>query len=320
MQAEPGRPDRPRPLNRALRPRRLVSLGSILIDLVLRIPALPPRGGDVLASHAFIAVGGGFNVVSTAIRLGLPTAYGGLHGVGPFGDRVRDALSGEGAAVLQPATDGADTGYTVALVDAAAERTFVTAPGAEARLDEDDLAKLSYRPDDAIYVSGYDLAYPESGPALARHIGVLPPEPMLVLDPGPLGANVPAARLDAVLSRVQVLSLNAREAGELGGVAALRIRLPPTAVLIVRDGPRGASVLVPGEPLVQVEAPAVKAIDFSGAGDVHVGATLAGLGQGLEWVAAVELANRAAAYSVTHPGPGPGPTREELREFSSGAR
>lgn len=35
---------------RPSRPRRLVFAGEAIVDVVLRVPALPPRGGDMLAT------------------------------------------------------------------------------------------------------------------------------------------------------------------------------------------------------------------------------------------------------------------------------
>ena len=37
----------------------------------------------------------------------------------------------------------------------------------------------------------------------------------------------------------------------------------------------------------------------------------------MTWPDAVRLANRAAAYAVSRPGPAAGPTDEELREFGA---
>ena len=52
--------------------RRLVFAGEAIVDVVMRVPALPRRGGDVLATSAEILAGGGFNVMAAAARQGLP--------------------------------------------------------------------------------------------------------------------------------------------------------------------------------------------------------------------------------------------------------
>ena len=114
-----------------MKPRRLVFAGQAIVDIVLRVPALPERGGDMIATSAEITTGGGFNVMAAAARQGLPVLYAGGHGTGPWGDLVRAALGAEGITILRPADPGRDTGFDVALVEPDGERTFATHPGAE---------------------------------------------------------------------------------------------------------------------------------------------------------------------------------------------
>ncbi len=299
-------------------PRRLVSHGSILVDLALEVPHLPVRGGDVLARQGSISVGGGFNLLSAAARLGLPGVYAGQHGTGPFGDRVRAALAAEGLALLQPTDPALDTGYCVVLVEPDGERTFVTVTGAEARVDPGLLRDVAYREGDVVFVSGYDLAYPDAGDAIAVHAGDLPPAVLLVFDPGPLAAEIAPQRLAPVLGRVDLVSLNAREAELLGGVERMLRACHPSATLILRTGGSGASILRAGAPPVSVAAVASRVIDSTGAGDVHLGATLAGLARGLTLAESVLLANRAAACAVSTAGPAAGPTTAQLEEFGAG--
>jgi hypothetical protein len=88
---------------------RLVFAGEAIVDLLMWVPALPERGGDMLADAAAIEVGGGFNVMAAAVRQGLPVVYAGGHGTGPWGDKVRAALAAEGIRFSARPTD-ADTG------------------------------------------------------------------------------------------------------------------------------------------------------------------------------------------------------------------
>ena len=113
---------------------------------MLDVPALPERGGDVLARGTELTPGGGFNVMAAAARQGLPVGYAGAHGTGPFGDLARAGLAAEGIEVLQPPRPDADTGFVVSMVDDGGERTFVTSPGAEATLTAADLAARGRRP------------------------------------------------------------------------------------------------------------------------------------------------------------------------------
>jgi sugar/nucleoside kinase (ribokinase family) len=297
--------------------RRLVSHGSIPVDLAIELPHLPERGGDVLAERSGRSAGGGFNVLSAAVRLGLRAVYAGPHGRGPFGDVVRAALAAEGIACLQPPNPNLDTGYCVVLLEGG-ERTFVTVAGADAVVNSEALHAVSYREGDAVYVSGYDLAYPDAGVAVAEHVAGLPAGTLLVFDPGPLAAEIPTTRLAPLLERADLVSLNAREASLLGGAKVLLGRLRPSAAVILRAGAEGATILRAGVASLPVPAAATRVIDSTGAGDVHVGALLAGLARGLALPKATLLANRAAAYAVAQRGPAGGPTEKQLKEFGAG--
>jgi len=288
--------------------RRLLGLGSIVVDLVLLVDHLPDPGGDVLARSSATAVGGGLNALVAAAQAGLPAGYAGGHGTGPFGDLVRAALAAHDLPALLPPTPGEDNGFCVVLVDATGERTFATTVGAEGRLTADQLTGVRPEPTDSVYVSGYDLAYPH-GPVLADWVAGLPAGTLVVLDPGPLVAEVEPALLDAVLARASWLSLNDREARLATGAAdpaaaagALLGRAPGLAGVVVRLGAQGALVAGPAVGADAVTVPGVpvdRVVDTNGAGDAHLGTFVAALARGLAPVDAVAAANAAAARLVS---------------------
>jgi sugar/nucleoside kinase (ribokinase family) len=306
-----------------------VFAGEAIVDVVLRVPALPPRGGDMLATSSEITAGGGFNVMSAAARHGLPVLYAGGHGTGPWGDVIRSALAAEGIAVLRPADSGRDTGFDVALVEADAERTFVTHLGAETVRGPGGWNGVPAGPGDAVYVSGYGLVAPDSGSVLGAWAAALPFGVLLFFDPGPLAAQIPAAVLGPVLARCDWLSCNEREATVLAGAGAVVASDPGETVrrlldrggaggVLVRVGAAGCYVGVRSTGVVElVPAPVVTAVDTTGAGDAHAGVFLAALADGLSPVDAAARANAAAAYAVTRHGPATAPTRAELDAWLS---
>ena len=231
---------------------------------MLRVPALPERGGDVIATSTEITTGGGFNVMAAAARQGLPVLYAGGHGTGPWGDLVRATLAAEGIEVLRPPDPGRDTGFDVALVEPDGERTFATHLGAETLESWPDIPMT---PGDVVYLSGYGLP----------RISPLPSAAQVFVDPGPLVAQIPADLLDPVLARCDWLSCNQREAGLLSGSAdpseAARLLLERTdhASIMVRTGASGCVLAVRGEEMTRVPAPVVEVVDTTGAGDAHAG-------------------------------------------------
>ena len=237
---------------------RLLHLGNVVVDVVLDVPALPERGGDMLASSSRLTAGGGFNVMVAAARQGLPVRYGGAYGSGPLATLARAALADAGIEVGQQPTAGLDTGFVISLVEADGERTFITSPGAEATMTAESLARLRTTDEDAVYLSGYGLMYPANQRALLGWLAGPGRRAVVFFDPGPLAASIPAAALARVMHRADWLTCNAREAAALTGrpdpAEALNAltRREPTAAGPAGAGPsgreRGGGAAWPGWP------------------------------------------------------------------------
>ncbi|HUL26489.1 MAG TPA: PfkB family carbohydrate kinase [Streptosporangiaceae bacterium] len=300
---------------------RLLHLGNVVVDVVLAVPALPERGGDVLAGRAETAAGGGFNVLAAAARQGLRTAYAGAHGTGPFATLARAALASEGVDVIQPAKAGLDTGFVLTLVEASGERTFVTSRGAEATLTAADLDRVNPAARDAVYLSGYSLVHDSNRAALLGWLPRLGGGNLMFFDPGPLVGAIPAGALATVLDRADWLTCNAREAAILTGAADPRAAAATLAgrasrsQVLVRTGPDGCLIGRPGAGVVHVPGFAVRVRDTNGAGDAHTGVFIAALAAGAAGTAAARSANAAAALAVTRRGPATAPTQDELARF-----
>jgi sugar/nucleoside kinase (ribokinase family) len=306
---------------------RLLHLGNVVVDVVMNVPALPERGGDVLANGTQISAGGGFNVIAAAARQGLPVAYAGAHGSGPFAAMARTALAAERAEILLPPKTGLDTGFTVSIVEAAGERTFLTSCGAEARLTTADLGAVQARAGDAVYVSGYGLAHPSNRVALLDWLDRLADSNVVFFDPGPLVRLIPPEALEPVLRRADWSTCNAREAASLTGradpVAAARElarragRQNPAGRrgVLVRTGPAGCLVAQGDAAPVAVPGFPVDVLDTNGAGDAHTGTFIAALARGAGAADAARAANAAAALSVTRRGPATAPTADELARY-----
>ncbi len=311
-----------------MRAPRLVSVGNVIVDVTLRIPALPERGGDVLARDTGSTPGGAFNTLVAAVRQGVASAYGGGHGTGPLGDRVRSALEAERIEVLLDPSTKTDTGYDIALIDDEGERTFVTVFGAEASLTSRDLASIRLGGNDLtwhdlVHVSGYGLLESTNAGVLVPWIAAIAAGHTVLVDPGPLGSNISAAVLATVAARADWFSCNLREALLLSGAADARdaaIALRKTwRAVIIRLGPEGCLVAADDDDVVHVPGFAVEAIDTNGAGDAHTGAFLAGLAAGESPTAAALRANACAALAVTRRGPATAPTAVEVQHLLDSA-
>ncbi|MDR2974352.1 MAG: PfkB family carbohydrate kinase [Propionibacteriaceae bacterium] len=245
---------------------RVFYTGQAIIDLVMPVAALPPVGGDVYATSFELLPGGGFNTMAAAARDGAEVIYLGTTGSGPFGEKVRAALAREIVAIPNAPIQNRDTGLSVALIEPNAERTFVSALGAEGCVQLHHLNAVTLKPDDIVHVCGYSLRHPTNGRSLVSWLPTVPVETTVVFDPAPLLLEIPMAPWSAIVNRATIWTLNVREAGlalrRLTGVtpdtedpAVLAVRLAHelSSTVVVRDGAAGAYV-VGGSPAHMVDA------------------------------------------------------------------
>lgn len=301
-------------------PRRVIHTGQAMVDLVIEVPTLPSRGGNVMADTATRYAGGSVTIVTAAARTGAAAVLAGAVGTGPNGDLVRDHLQHEGVLVSAPPIEDLDTGTCVVLVEPSAERTFVTTRAAERRITRKSLASSAPVAGDIVCVSGYTLLAPTRDPLLAW-LESLPEGVDVVLDPGAPMVSLDDEVVQRVLARTTLWTSNAQEATELTGVtdpadscAAVAARLPEGAVVVVRDGPRGCMVRV-GERTTEVPGFPQTPVDTNGAGDTHTGVLCAELALGRDWRQAAHRANAAGAIKVTRRGPATAPTATEVDAF-----
>ncbi len=254
---------------------------------------VPAPGGESQAVEFRAAPGGGFAFLLAVQRAGAEVVHGCPHGTGPNGDTVRASLAQAGIATLSGPDPRGDTGHCVVLIAPDGERTMVSWPGVESRVPEG--ASGAAQTGDVVVLSGYAL---RDASALPDFLDGLPPTAILVFDPTPLVAALVPGAVAAVLARADWVSGNAAEIDAMGGVEALLSRCARASGIVVREGARGALLIVRGAPPASIPSPRVTARDTTGAGDVHVATFAAGLVRGLDARAALESANEAAATHV----------------------
>lgn len=286
------------------RPERVILVGSVFVDLVMRVDELPRRGDDVTARQATAVPGGGFPLLAAARRHGLPAAFAGQHGAGPFGAAVRSACQTHGVEPLLPQTSAGDTGFRALLVEPTGDdQVSVTTPGVDAVLDAAALASVTVSASEAVYVSGRDLAYNGTGQAIAAWTRRLPRGSVLVYDPGPWVDEIPWQVQERVLGRADVVATSVATIKRLVGtgrpgpaVRALREYAPCMRMCVARRGRDGCWVAAPlDEPPLEVTAPPVDV--WSEPEGFHTGVLLAGLSRGL---GAERAALRATVATALH--------------------
>ena len=307
---------------------RVIHTGQVVIDLTLRIEAIPEPGGDVFADESSMAVGGGFNVLAAARRMGVETLYAGPLGKGPFAEAAREALETIGVDHVGPVAPG-DQGYCVAMTDARAERTFISTCGAETRGPADAFDHLEVSGDDVVYLSGYSLADDASSTALERLAGRLIEAQAgctALFDVSPMVDSIPMSALERIGGLAPIWSLNEREAGLLAGRLGLRVEIGDhgavcetlasrLGIVLVRAGAQG-SWFSDGDGACHTPSIPVTPVDTNGAGDAHSGVLAAALARGINLTTALRWANVAGALATTRFGPATCPSEAEIRALA----
>jgi ribokinase len=284
----------------------VVVVGSVNADLVVRVARLP-RPGETVSRGTFARHGGGkgANQAVAAARLGAATALVGAVGDDDLGAEALRELAAEGVDVDAVARlVGVPTGVALIVVDAQAENQIAVASGANAHVDGPSVERALARLRPAVVLLSLEVsdAALVAGAAAAR-TAILNPAPVRPLPPGLLEAG-------------PLLTPNAGEARGMTGEedprrAALLLQERTGAPVVVTLGAGGA-LLAEGGDVAHVPAPAVGAVDTTGAGDCLNGALAAELARGARLPDAVAYAVRAAALSTLAHGARRGmPTRGE---------
>ena len=289
----------------------IVVIGSINMDLVLRVPRMP-LPGETLTGGAFRTIPGGkgANQAVACARLSgkvagaQQVAMVGCVGDDAFGATLRAALVGDGIIDSHIITlPGVASGIASILVDDNGQNSIVIAGGANDLLSPahiDAAQGLIEQADIVVLQLETPMATVVHAIKLARSMGKT-----VVLNPAP-AASLP----DGVLELVDYLIPNEIEAAMLAGVspegadakdlAAALQKLGSDNVLITLGSKGVHAALYGGD--YTFPADVVQAVDTTAAGDTFIGGFVAGLASGMDEAEAIQQGQRAAAWSVTKPG------------------
>lgn len=198
---------------------RVVLMGQILVDLAVRGEALPAPGGDVWASDEGMHVGGGFNALVAARRMGAQAVSLSPIGQGPYSLLIQQALQRAEITDAGPRIDGIDNGFCIAFTDQSGERTFISTRGAETRAPASAWADFTatMRPGDVLYIDGYLMDHPANRQAAQAALEALPEGVQVILDVSPV-IGIP----QGLPMRDVIVSMNHREAQQIINQSAER--------------------------------------------------------------------------------------------------
>lgn len=285
----------------------ILVFGSVNVDLVTRVTAIPGPGKTVLAPSYERHFGGkGANQAVAAARLAAPgrVVMAACVGADGFGRESIDNLAANGVATELVWTGRTPTGCAFITVDAQAENAITVASGANLEPRADDVPAALLGPSTTLVLQ-MEVPFVQSL-ALARRARQAGGRVVWNCAPVPDGFGLSEAA--ALLTASDVLIVNEHEAADIAaslgrseaGIAEL-IRGTETRC-IVTAGAKGAFAYEPGGEAQHVAAPRIEPVDTTGAGDTFVGAVAVALDEGRSLAQALDLGCRAAALSCLAPG------------------
>ena len=263
--------------NPAWSPVRVVVAGPAYCDLLFGgLERLPRLGEERFAGRFLIAAGGSAITAIALRRLGHPVALAAVVGDDALGRIIRERLVAEGVDVSWLHVAPGTATPVTAVLSTGADRAFVTYLEDAAVHGAELAPALKAFGARHLHVAGFPVALAEPDVVATAHAAGA----TVSFDPGWDAQALAAARVQRVALEADVLLPNRLEAELLlasgpddeapltAAAAAARLAAARGGrTTVVKDGPAGAHGVDPQGP-THATAPAVDALDPTGAGDV----------------------------------------------------
>ncbi|HMC86857.1 MAG TPA: ribokinase [Chitinophagaceae bacterium] len=280
-------------------------IGSSNTDMVVKTAELPLPGETILGGTFFMNAGGkGANQAVAAARLGGNVTLVTKLGNDIFGKQTMEGFKKENIDTKYVFLDNNNpSGTALIIVNAEGENCIVVAPGANANLLPSDIERVKNIGEASIILMQLEIPIHtiEYVAKLAKSN-----HQKLIINPAP------AQNLDDELLRgLFLITPNETEAFLLTGIKVVDEATASTASQVfLKKGVKNVIITLGREGAyfqndnlkIKINAPAVKTLDTTAAGDTFNGAISVAITENMDWEKALQFSVQAASISVTRMG------------------
>ena len=299
--------------------KNICVIGSLNMDLVVNVDAMPKPGQTIIGSNFKEVPGGkGANQAVAMARLNGNVSMIGKVGEDGFGQTLINSLKNDKVDTIYIQITKGSTGVALITVDKNAQNSIVVSPGANFEVKEEDIdnnIKAIENSDIVVLQLETPLNTIKYALNKAKELNkytILNPAPAVKLD-------------DEIIKNVDLLTPNETELEIISGVSieteediqkAAQIMIEKgVKELIVTLGSKG-SLYINKEKSMFKKAYKVEAVDTTAAGDSYTGALAVALSQDKGIEDAMDFASKVGALSVLKEGAQSSlPTLEDVKNF-----
>lgn len=284
--------------------KNVLIIGSLVSDVIVRIPHLPITGEDLHIEKQSLSLGGcAGNVAIVLDALHVPYDLFAPIGQGIYGDYVYKELEQRGMHSMIPRSEE-HNGCCYCMVEYNGERTFLSDHGAEYRFLPEWFDLIDPSQYEHVYVCGLELEE-ESGSLIIEHLSTANYS-YIYFAPGPRIHHIPSERLQAMFDFHCILHLNEAEACQYTNEttvekAAQQLYEKTQNLVIITRGERGCLVYE-HDHMIEIPSSFAHVKDTIGAGDSHIAAFIAAFSNALTPTLSATFANLCSHRIVEQQG------------------